>query len=138
MTKTPLYYLAANYSNISADAIRAQEAGLVKKIEEHQAVFGEAWEEVIRLALKVKGDPRASDQASEVTWVPADSHSLAESTDAVVKLASVVDADGRRFPIEFLGRLAGASPQEIATWQPAEAPVTTAAPPDGLTAAPLP
>lgn len=107
VTKTPVHYLAAEFSNVSADAIRAAEAGLVKKVVGHQRTFGEAWEEVIRLALGVLGDPRADDQSSFVEWSDPESRTVAELADATVKLAPYLPQD------ETWARL-GYSPQQRA------------------------
>jgi len=85
MTKTPNYYLMGQMINVSADAIRAAEAGLVNKVKHHQQVFGEAWEEVVRLALKAIDDPRAADVALEVDWENAEARSLGEVVDAAMK-----------------------------------------------------
>lgn len=104
-TKTPVHYLAAEFSNVSADAIRAAEAGLVKKVRAHQRIFGEAWEEVIRLALSLLKDPRQADQSSFVEWADPETRTVAELADATVKLAPYLPKD------ETWRRL-GYSPQE--------------------------
>lgn len=89
ITKTPVYYLLGEMVNISADAIRAAEAGLVKKVRGHQQVFGEAHEEVVRLALRALNDPRAGDVALEVDWENAEARSLAELVDAATKKQAI-------------------------------------------------
>lgn len=105
VTKTPVHYLAAEFSNVSADAIRAAEAGLVKKIVGHQRTFGEAWEEVIRLALQIVGDERSADQSSFIEWSDPETRTVAELADATVKLAAFLPQE------EVWARL-GYSPQE--------------------------
>lgn len=105
MTKTPVYYLAQAFSNVSADAIRAAEAGLVKKVERHQRHFGEAWEEVIRLALRLRGDARAADVASTVEWANPETRTAAEDADQAVKMLSVL-------PRSEVWRRLGYSPQD--------------------------
>ena len=107
MTKTPIYYLQAGMVNVSADAIRAAEAGLIKKVRKHQLVFGEAWEEVVRLALLAVNDPRAADVAMEIDWENPEARSLAELVDAATKKQSV--GVPWRQNMEDLGY----SPQEI-------------------------
>jgi hypothetical protein len=104
-TKTPMYYLAAEFSNVSADAIRAAEAGLVKKVERHQRVFGESWEEVIRLALQARGDDRALDTSSMIEWADPETRTRAEEADAAVKLAPLL-------PRAETWRRLGYSPQD--------------------------
>jgi hypothetical protein len=75
--------------NVSADAIRAAEAGLIKKVRKHQIVFGEAHEEVVRLALLAVGDDRAADVGLEVDWENAEARSMAELADAATKKQAV-------------------------------------------------
>lgn len=105
VSKTPVHYLAAQFSNVSADAIRAAEAGLVMKVRGHQRSFGESWEEVVRLALVPAGDPRSTDMASLVEWADPESRTEAEEADAAIKLAPLLPKD------ETWRRL-GYSPQE--------------------------
>jgi len=107
VTKTPVHYLAAEFSNVSADAIRAAEAGLVKKVVGHQRTYGEAWEEVIRLALSIIDDPRSTDQSSFIEWSDPETRTIAELADATVKLAPFIPED------EVWARL-GYSPQQRA------------------------
>lgn len=110
VTKTPVYYLAASFSNISADAIRAAEAGLIKKVNRHQRVFGESWEEVIRLALKITGDARANDMSSVIEWADPETRTRAEEADAAIKLDTILPR------AETWNRL-GYSPQDRARFE---------------------
>lgn len=107
MTKTPVYYLMGQMVNVSADAIRAAEAGLVQKVRRHQRDFGEAWEEVIRLALGALNDPRSDDVGMEIDWVNPEARSLAELVDAATKKSSI------GVPWRQLMEDIGYSPQEI-------------------------
>lgn len=109
VTKTPVHYLAAEFSNVDSDAIRAAEAGLIMKVRGHQRCFGESWEEVIRLALTPSGDGRSTDQASMIEWADPETRTVAEEADAAVKLAPLVPQD------ETWRRL-GYSPQERAAF----------------------
>jgi hypothetical protein len=89
VTKTPVYYLMGQMINVSADAIRAAEAGLIKKVRKHQIVFGEAHEEVVRLALLAVDDRRAGDVGLEVDWENPEARSMAELADAATKKQAV-------------------------------------------------
>ncbi len=52
ITQTPAYYFpTARLVNLSADAIKAAEAGLVCKVADRAEFIGEAWTDVMRLAL---------------------------------------------------------------------------------------
>lgn len=111
LTKTPAHYLLGEMVNLSADAIRAAEAGLVSKVRRHHRSLGEGWEEIARLAVMIDGDERsAADPSVEVKWKDPESRSLAERADAVSKLANIL-------PWQALGELMGASPQQIDAWQ---------------------
>jgi len=70
----------------SADALRAQELSLVSKVEQRQRMFGRSWEKTLRLAIAIETgrDPRSVDV--RVAWRPADQSSLAQASDATVKL----------------------------------------------------
>jgi hypothetical protein len=61
----------------------------VKKVQLHQLVFGEDWEEVFRLGLLAIDDPRSSDVALEVDWANPESRSMAELVDAATKKQAV-------------------------------------------------
>lgn len=109
ITKTPAHYLLGEMVNLSADAIRAGEAGLVSKIRRHHRSIGEGWEEVIRTAQMVR-DPSFVDSSIEVRWADPESRSLAERADAAIKLSTIL-------PWQALAeRVLGATPIEISKW----------------------
>jgi hypothetical protein len=114
VTKTPAHYLLGDtMANLSADAIRASEAGLISKVRRHMVTTGEAWEAVMRLALQVEspGDPRALATSAEVKWRDPESRSQAEQADAAVKLATIL-------PWQAIAeKILGATPQEVAQWE---------------------
>lgn len=84
----PAEYLGMNsHGNpTSADAIRAQEARLVKRVQRKMVAFGEAWEDTLRVALMVR-DGRVPDQAHriETDWIDPNTLTLAASSDAITK-----------------------------------------------------
>lgn len=111
LTKTPAHYLLGEMVNLSADAIRAAEAALIAKCRRHMRHLGESWEDVIRLALRVKDpdDERGRDQQAQIIWKDPESRSLAERADAAVKLAAI------HMPWQVIGSMVlGMTPQEIA------------------------
>lgn len=72
---------------ISADAIRASEARLVKRAERRQRAFGGSWERVMRLAMQIRdGAVPANAARLETIWRDASTPTLAASADAVTKL----------------------------------------------------
>lgn len=113
ITQTPAHYLLGQMVNLSADAIRAAEAGLISKVSRHKIDLGEPWEEVMRLALKAQdpSDARADQVDGETLWKDSESRSLAEQADAATKLATVLPQGA------VWERVLQASPQEISRWR---------------------
>jgi Phage portal protein, SPP1 Gp6-like len=111
ITQTPAHYLTGTIANLSADAIRAAEAGLVAKIARRARHVGEAWEEVMRTALGLVGNPAAANVEAEVIWADPEYRSEAARVDALLKMSTL------GVPTEALWEKWGASPQEIARWQ---------------------
>jgi hypothetical protein len=111
VTQTPPYYLMGGLKNISADAIKASEAGLVAKVSRRALHIGEAWEEVMRIALALTEDANANDVAAEVVWKDFETRSEAQLVDALTKMATL------GVPTEVLWQKWGATPQEIEQWR---------------------
>jgi hypothetical protein len=84
----PEAYFGITHENpVSADAIRAGEARLVKKAERRQAGFGLAWQEVGLLVLTMLGHP---DQAAHIgcSWRDPATPTQAATADATTKLVA--------------------------------------------------
>ncbi|MCY0926208.1 phage portal protein [Streptomyces sp. H27-H1] len=89
ISRTPPHYLLGQVVNVSGDALKAAETGLVSKVRDRQRNFGESWETVMRLAFKVLGDEqRATAYDAETVWRDPESRSISELADAAVKKAS--------------------------------------------------
>lgn len=115
ISKTPPHYLLGEMVNISADALKAAEIGLVSKVRRHQLYMGEAWEEVGRLAMLCKGDQKkGTDPMLEVIWRDPESRSDAQVIDGLVKLGSAPISLPRS---EIWARVPGATPRMIAGWE---------------------
>lgn len=84
----PPHFLGyATENPASADAIRSSESRLVKRAERKQRDWGEAWEQVMRLALRFRDgdwDPRVL--SLETIWRDASTPTIAQKADAAVKL----------------------------------------------------
>ena len=86
ISRTPPHYLNASADRLSGESIKAAETGLVAKVHRKQRRFGEAWEEVIRLAGAVAGNAElAAAHQAEVIWADAETRTEAEHVDAVMK-----------------------------------------------------
>lgn len=86
ITRTPPHYLVGQIVNASGDALKAAETGLVSKALDRQVQFGEAWEQVMRVAAIYEGRDFPAD--AEVIWADPESRSMAELADASVKKAA--------------------------------------------------
>lgn len=111
-TKTPPQYLLGAMVNISGDALKAAESGLVSKVRRRARHFGESIEEVFRLAFLAAGDEaKAKVVDAEVIWRNPEFRTEGELVDALVKMKTL------GVPDEALQERWGASPQEIARWR---------------------
>jgi hypothetical protein len=89
ISRTPPHYLIGAVVNVSGDALKAAETGLISKVRDRQRNFGESWEHVMRLAFRVLGDEtRANAYDAETVWRDPESRSISELADAAVKKAS--------------------------------------------------
>ena len=90
ITQTPPHYLLGSLVNLSAEALAAAEAGLMRKIRDRRSTLGEGYEQALRLAALILGDDEAAaDEGSQVHWQDVESRSLAQVADALTKLATV-------------------------------------------------
>lgn len=90
VTQTPPHHLLGQMANLSAEALAAAESSLIRKVEERKHSFGESWEQTLRLAALVGGDEGADDFEAQVHWRDMESRSLAQTADALGKLAQML------------------------------------------------
>ncbi|MCA5891982.1 phage portal protein [Isoptericola sp. NEAU-Y5] len=101
-----------------AGAAATSSSLMDRRIRSLSASFGEAWEQVLRLAAKVTGDSRAaSDNASRVTWETVEAESVQATVTA---LATAVGALG--LPPEatwpaLVATIPGATADDLETWR---------------------
>jgi hypothetical protein len=89
-SKTPPHYFYLSGQFPSGESIKSAETGLVAKVLRKERFYGEAWEEVMRLAFQVEGErARAADVLAETIWADAETRTESEHVDAVIKRASV-------------------------------------------------
>ena len=102
ITSTPPHYLLGSMVNLSAEALKAAEAGLIHKIYQRRRFLEEGLERTMRLA----GSPRRRRASS------AEPRSTeGELVDALVKMSTL------GVPRGVLWRRWGATPQEIERWR---------------------
>jgi Phage portal protein, SPP1 Gp6-like len=123
-TRTPPHYLLGQMGSFpSGESIKSVESGLVAKARRRQRDFGEAWEEVMRLAFRAAGDRIGGAYISAGTsWRNPETQNEAVITDAVVKQyqAGLVTR-------EIAQQRLGYSPQQI-TEMATPPPIAPAAP----------
>lgn len=87
----PPQYLGISTANpASADAIRSAEVTLVERAKDKQQEWGDAYEQVMRLALAVRDEVALGDIADqldslETVWRETETPTVAQSMDAAVK-----------------------------------------------------
>lgn len=109
-TRTPQHYLVGKMANLSGDALKAAETGLVKKAEEKTKHYGRGIREIFRLVALAKGDPALARRvrSGRVMWADVESRSRAQTADELVKMKQI------GFPFEFLAERYGLTPAEVA------------------------
>lgn len=105
ITQTPPHHLLGLSPNVSAEGLVEAQAALMRKVQERQHSFGESWELVMRLGAHMLGYREiAEDFNAQVRWRDTEVRSLQQISDALGKLATMVEV-----PVEMLWR-------EIPNW----------------------
>lgn len=84
----PQYLSTASDNPASAEAIRAAESRLIKKVERKNLVFGGAWEEAMRIAWRMMKGGEVTPQLlrMETVWRDPSTPTYAAKADAATKL----------------------------------------------------
>lgn len=110
-TRTPAHYLliGGTMANVSSDAMKALETGLVKRTEEKAEHFGRAVREVFRLVALVQDNPGKADAIAtgQVLWRDIENRSDAQRADALQKKKAI------GYPLRYVLELDGLPPNEI-------------------------
>ena len=106
--------LTGDLVNLSADALAQMEASTQRKMGEYETLFGESWEHVFRLAALAAGDSTAAmDTAAQVRWRDTEARSLAQTVDALGKIAQMLQV-----PVEALWeKIPGVTDQDVTYWK---------------------
>lgn len=102
LSRTPPHYILGQIVNISGDALKAAETGLVAKVMSKQEDFSDSWEEAIGLST----GKDATD--AEVIWRNPESRTFGQLVDGVIKLRSEL-----ALPLEICWEMVGLTPQQI-------------------------
>lgn len=111
-TRTPAHYLmiGGTIANLSADAMKALETGLVKRTQEKTVHFGRAARDVFELIALVRNDPGKAEacRGGVVLWKDVENRSDAQTSDAALKDSQI------GLPLQYiLEKRFGLSPAEI-------------------------
>ncbi len=109
-TRTPPHYLVANkgLSNLSGDALKAAETGLVQKVRQSMEFFEPRLREVFQLVAIQLGEDKAAHKAAlgTIEWRDPENRSDAQTSDAAAKDRSM------GYPFEWILKKRGHSPKE--------------------------
>lgn len=111
ISQTPPHHLLGELINLSAEALAAAEAGHRRKIAQRETNYGESWEQTLQLVGLVMGQP--VDASSQVRWRDTEARSLAQTVDALGKMAQMLNIP----PEALWERIPGATQQDIALWR---------------------
>jgi hypothetical protein len=138
-TRTPPHYLVGQVVNVSGDALKAAEGGLVSKVKRASRFTGEGWEEAVRIAFALKAlepddkgaayyEARANYYAAETIWSNPEITTESQLADSLAKYATL------GVPTEALWERMGASQTEIDRWKTMLESQATELPPQALAA----
>ena len=91
VSQTPPHHLLGMAPNVGVEGMVEAQAGLMRKVDERKHLFGESWERWLRLgAHMLNMEDEARDFESQMLWKDTESRSLAQSADALGKLAQML------------------------------------------------
>ena len=91
-------WAAGSISNVSTDTAAMIEAAHQRELAIKRESYGESWEQVIRLAVAMQGDPEPAAEA-EVVWRETQARAFGAVVDGITKLAAI-PAGSEGVPIE--------------------------------------
>lgn len=114
VAQTSPHVLTGDLNNLSADALAVVEASTTRKSAEYETLFGESWEQTLRLAAKADGNlTDAQDTSSQVRWRESEARSLAQTVDALGKMAQMLNVP----PQALWERIPGVTETDIDHWK---------------------
>lgn len=110
-TRTPAHYLliGGTIANVSGDAMKALETGLVKRTEEKTQHFGRGLRDVFELVALAQGDAEKAKavRGGQVLWKDVENRSDAQRADSLQKKHAM------GYPLRYILELDGLPPTEI-------------------------
>jgi Phage portal protein, SPP1 Gp6-like len=127
--------ISAGMSNVSAEALASLENSHRRDVAMHQASFGEAIEQAMRLCSKYLGDEDGwTDWDAQTHWRDTAPRSLAEMADGLGKLATMLEIP----PKALWDRVPGVTDGDLRRWQALALDSSTDKAIDALLAAAVP
>ena len=111
ISQTPPHHLLGKLVNLSAEALAAAESGHRRKINGKKKTLGEAWERTLGLVARYQGAP--FDPGAQVRWQDTEARSLAQTVDALGKLATMLNVP----PQVLWERVPGVTQRDVAEWR---------------------
>lgn len=111
ISQTPPHHLLGKLVNLSAEALAAAEAGHRRKINARQKTLGESWERVFALVARIERRP--VDIGAQVRWQDTEARSLAQTVDALGKLATMLNVP----PDVLWERVPGVTQRDVSEWR---------------------
>jgi hypothetical protein len=114
IAQVPAQALGGSIKNISAEALAALQDGKDRTSDEITDSLGESWRSVLQLAARAEGDEEsANDFTAQVTWQDVTARSLAQTVDALGKLAQMLEVPKRA----LWSRVPGVTQTDVQEWQ---------------------
>lgn len=113
ISKIPMHQLLPQTGQpASAEAILADESGLIAEVIDDMTNIGESWEEVFRLNFAFRGDERGQAPGAEVIWRNPAVQSESAHIDALVKMKALSVPD-----LALWELMQGVTQKTIRRWQ---------------------
>jgi hypothetical protein len=114
VAQVPPQHLLGQMANLSADALRSAEIGRIRKTEERRHLFGESWEQTLRLgAYAMRDMEAANDVEAQVVWRDVDAQSLGMVADALGKISDQLGVPGEA----LWERIPGVTQTDVERWK---------------------
>lgn len=111
--QVPPHYALGEIANLSAEALDAAQQTLMRLADDIKTAFGESWERVVRLAMRIENQDGAKDMHAEVIWADKDGRAWGSFSDGAGKLVSELG-----IPQQGLWhRVPGVTQGELARWE---------------------
>lgn len=103
ISRLPITYFLTEVNNVGAETLALVIAGLVSKCQRRVKGYEPAFEDAVRLAFRLQGDPRGFEPRVEMKWADMETRSMAQAADAAVKLVQAGTISPQTAQEKYLG-----------------------------------